>query len=93
MLSHSVWLVVNLRQAYSSSRIGEALHLNGRSITWVRAEWSSVPNALSFEAEAEITPAVDHGANLITFEVMGTSGLFDLDIYDLRLRSQSKRRE
>jgi hypothetical protein len=47
----------------------------------------------NIEVQAEITSGLRPGANLIAFEITGTSGSFDLDVYERRLAPQLPGRE
>jgi hypothetical protein len=88
----SVWLVVNIRAPYASTHTVEALHLNGQLMEPTRTDWSNFYSH-NFELQAEITSALRLGANLIAFEIRGTSGSFDLDVYEQRLVPQFTGRE
>jgi hypothetical protein len=87
-LGQTVWLVLNIRAPYSSAHTVEALHLNGQLIEPTRTAWSNFYSH-NFEVQAEITSALRLGANLIAFEVTGTSGSFDLDVYERRFAPRS----
>jgi hypothetical protein len=92
-LGQSVWLVLNIREPCSTAHTVEALHLNGQPIELAHTVLSNIYNACNFEVQAEITSALRLGANLITFEIMGTSGSFDLDVYERRLAPRPTGRE
>jgi hypothetical protein len=92
-LGQSVSLVLNIREPYSSAHTVEALHLNGQPIKLVHTVWSDPFYSRNFEVQAEITPVLRLGANLIAFEITGTSGSFDLDVYERRLAPQLPGRE
>jgi hypothetical protein len=93
MLGQSVWLVVNIRAPYASSYTVEALHLNGQPLGLARTVRSDPFYSHNFEVQVEITSGLRLGPNLIAFEITGTSGSFDLDVYERRLAPQPMGRE
>lgn len=92
-LSQPVWLVLNIRKPYASAHTVAALHLNGQPIEPARTVRFDPFYSHNFEVQAEITSALRLGANLIAFEITGTSGSFDLDVYERRLAPQPPGRE
>jgi hypothetical protein len=84
-LDRPVWLVLNIREPYASAHLIQALHLNGEPIEPTRPIRFDPFYAHNFEVQAEITSALRLGANLIAFEITGTSGSFDLDVYERQL--------
>jgi hypothetical protein len=85
--------VLNIREPHSSAYTVEGLHLNGWPIVPARTVWSNTIHSRNFEVQAEITSALRLGANLIAFEIRGTSGWFDLDVYERWLAPQSTGRK
>jgi hypothetical protein len=88
-LGQPVWLVLNIREPYSSAHTIEALYLNGQPIEPAHIVWSDPFYSRTFEVQAEITSALRLGANLIAFKITGMSGTFDLDVYERRLAPQA----
>jgi Dolichyl-phosphate-mannose-protein mannosyltransferase len=87
-----VWLVLNIREPYSSAHTIGALHLNGQPIELARTVWSNAFNSRNFEVQAEITSALHQGSNLIAFEIKGEGGSFNLDVYEWQVALQPPER-
>jgi hypothetical protein len=87
-----VWLVLNIREPYSSAHTVGALHVNGQPIEPARTVWSNAFNARNFEVQAEITSALHQGSNLIAFEIKGEGGSFNLDVYEWQVVLQPAER-
>jgi 4-amino-4-deoxy-L-arabinose transferase-like glycosyltransferase len=88
----AVWLVLNIRAPYASAHTVEALHLNGQPLESTRTSWGNYYSH-NFEVQAEITSALRPGANLIAFEIAGTGGSFDLDVYERQLAPRATGKE
>jgi hypothetical protein len=87
-----VWLVLNIREPYSSAHTVGALHVNGQPIERARTVWSNAFNSRNFEVQAEITSALRQGSNLIAFEIKGEGGSFNLDVYEWQVAPQPAER-
>jgi hypothetical protein len=80
-----VWLVLNIRHSYVSRHELGRLHLNGRPLKAARTISHDTINSRNVEVLLDVTSDLRAGSNLVAFEVTGTDGEFDLDLYELRL--------
>jgi hypothetical protein len=63
------------------------LYLNGLPLKAARTISHDTINCRNGEVVFDVSSDLRPGANLIAFEVTGTDGEFDLDVYELRLAS------
>ena len=87
-----VWLVLNIREPYSSAHTVEALHVNGQPIELAHTVGSNAFNSRNFEVQTEITSALHPGSNLIAFEIKGKGGAFNLDVYERQVTLRPEKR-
>jgi hypothetical protein len=80
-----VWLVLNIRNSYSSRHELGGLYLNGQPLKVARTVSYDSVNSRNVEVLVDVTSDLRAGSNLIAFEVTGMNGEFDLDLYELRL--------
>jgi 4-amino-4-deoxy-L-arabinose transferase-like glycosyltransferase len=80
-----VWLVLNIRDSYSSHHEVGELYLNGQLLKTTRTISYDNANSRNVEVLVDVTSDLRAGSNLIAFEVTGMNGEFDLDLYELRL--------
>jgi hypothetical protein len=80
-----VWLVLNIRDSYASHHEVGGIYLNGEPLKVTRTISHDTANSRNTEVLIDVTPKLRAGSNLIAFEVTGTDGSFDLDLYELRL--------
>jgi hypothetical protein len=80
-----VWLVLNIRDSYSSRHEVEGLYLNGQLLKTTRTISHDTMNSRNIEVLIDVTSELRAGSNLIAFEITGMDGKFDLDLYELRL--------
>ena len=80
-----VWMVRNIRDSYSSHHEVGGIYLNGEPLKVTRTISHDTANSRNIEVLIDPTPHLRTGSNLIAFEVTGTDGSFDLDLYELRL--------
>ena len=87
-----VWLVLNIREPYSSAHTVGTLHVNGQPIEPARTAWSNAFSSCNFEAQAEITSSLHPGLNFIAFEIKRKGGAFNLDVYEWQGALQPEKR-
>jgi 4-amino-4-deoxy-L-arabinose transferase-like glycosyltransferase len=80
-----VWIVLNIRNSYVSRHELGRLYLNGQPLKAARTISHDSINSRNVEVLWDVTSDLRAGSNLIAFEVTGTNGEFDLDLYELRL--------
>jgi hypothetical protein len=80
-----VWLVLNIRDSYSSHHEVGELYLNGQPLKTTRTVSYDSANSRNVEVLIDVTSDLHVGSNLIAFEVTGMDGEFDLDLHELRL--------
>jgi hypothetical protein len=80
-----VWLALNIRDSYPSHHEVGGIYLNGEPLKVTRTISHDTANSRNIEVLIDPTPHLRAGSNLIAFEVTGTDGSFDLDLYELRL--------
>jgi hypothetical protein len=91
--NQSLWLVLNIREPHPSPHLVQSLHVNGQPIVPSRTASYDNFSWHNFEVQGEVTSAIHPGANLIAFEITGTSGSFDLDVYERQDAPPLTRRE
>ena len=83
-----VWLVLNIRDSYSSHHEVGGLYLNGQLLKTTRTISYDTANSRNVEVLIDVTSDLRAGSNLIAFEVTGMDGEFDLDLHELRLATE-----